>query len=71
MAFEEKNLELLRQLYEIKLKQYQKNQINLEEKINLEINLNNKTNAYELRKINYINRRKRLLQKMEQKTDNN
>ena len=64
LIFEEKNIVLLEQLYTIKSTQYNKNQINLEEKINNEINLNNKKNDFQIRKLNYINRRKKLMEKL-------
>lgn len=64
LIFEEKNIVLLEQLYTIKSTQYAKNQINLEEKINNEINLNNKKNDFQIRKLNYINRRKKLMEKL-------
>ena len=64
LIFEEKNIVLLEQLYTIKSTQYTKNQINLEEKINNEINLNNKKNDFQIRKLNYINRRKKLMEKL-------
>ena len=64
LVFEEKNIKLLKELYTIKSKQYQQNQINLEDKINNEINLNNKINDFELRKLSYINRRKKLMEKL-------
>ena len=64
LVFEEKNIKLLKELYTIKSIQYQQNQINLEDKINNEINLNNKINDFELRKLSYINRRKKLMEKL-------
>lgn len=64
LIFEEKNIILLEQLYTIKSTQYAKNQINLEEKINNEINLNNRKNDFHIRKLNYINRRKKLMEKI-------
>ena len=64
LIFEEKNIILLEQLYTIKSTQYAKNQINLEEKINNEINLNNRKNDFQIRKLNYINRRKKLMEKL-------
>ena len=64
LIFEEKNIVLLEQLYTIKSTQYAINQINLEEKINNEINLNNKKNDFQIRKLNYINRRKKLMEKL-------
>ena len=64
LIFEEKNIKLLQELHTIKSKQYEKNQINLEDKINNEITLNNRINEFELRKINYTNRRKKLENKL-------
>ena len=64
LIFEEKNIKLLQELHTIKSMQYEKNQINLEDKINNEITLNNRINEFELRKINYTNRRKKLENKL-------
>ena len=64
LIFEEKNIILLEELHTIKTTQYSKNQINLEEKINNEINLNNRKNDFHIRKLNYINRRKKLMEKI-------
>ncbi len=70
LIFEEKNIKLLQELHGIKSKQYEKNQINLEDKINNEINLNNRINDFELRKLNYINRRKKLENKLKKPLGN-
>lgn len=64
LVFEERNINLLKELHTIKSKQYQANQINLEDKINNEINLNNKINDFEIRKLGYLNRRQKLVSKL-------
>lgn len=70
LIYEKKNIELLQELHTIKAKQYEKNQINLEDKINNQINLNNRINDFELRKLNYINRRKKLENKLKKPLEN-
>lgn len=70
LIYEKKNIELLQELHTIKAKQYEKNQINLEDKINNQINLNNRINDFELRKLNYINRRKKLEKKLKKPLEN-
>lgn len=60
LVYEEKNLALLQQFNIIKSKQYEQNQINLEEKIRYELQLNEKLNAFNIRKLNYNNRRKKI-----------
>lgn len=64
LVYEEKNLALLQQFNIIKSKQYEQNQINLEEKIRYELQLNEKLNAFNIRKLNYLNRRKKLINKL-------
>lgn len=64
LVFDEKNLVLLEELFLIKSKQYDKNQINLEEKIKHQINLNNSKNAFEIKKLNYLNRKQKLINKL-------
>ncbi|AFR36384.1 hypothetical protein OKE68_05885 [Riemerella anatipestifer] len=64
LAYEYQNITLLEELNTIKLKQYEQNQINLEEKIRHQMNLNNSKNTFEIRKINYINRRNKLINKL-------
>lgn len=64
LAYEEKNIALLEELNIIKSKQYEQNQINLEEKIRHQMQLNNSKNAFEIRKLNYVNRRKKLILKL-------
>ncbi|MDY6026225.1 TolC family protein [Bergeyella zoohelcum] len=64
LVYEEKNLDLLEELYTIKNKQYEENKINLEEKIKYQMNLNNSRNSFELRKLNYANRRDKLINKL-------
>ncbi|MDO4764106.1 MAG: hypothetical protein Q4A00_06960 [Flavobacteriaceae bacterium] len=64
LVYEEKNLDLLQQFNIIKSKQYEQNQINLEEKIRHELQLNDKLNAFNIRKLNYLNRREKLINKL-------
>lgn len=64
LVYEEKNLALLQQFNIIKSKQYEQNQINLEEKIRHELQLNDKLNAFNIRKLNYLNRREKLINKL-------
>ena len=64
LVYEEKNLNLLQQFNIIKSKQYEQNQINLEEKIRHELQLNDKINTFNIRKLNYNNRREKLINKL-------
>lgn len=64
LVYEEKNLDLLEELYTIKTKQYEENKINLEEKIKYQINLNNSRNSFEIRRLNYAKRRDKLINKL-------
>lgn len=67
LAYELQNIKLLEELYTIKIKQYEQNQINLEEKIRHQMNLNNSKNSFELRKLNYANRKQKLINKLQKK----
>lgn len=64
LSYEEKNIALLEELNIIKSKQYDQNQINLEEKIRHQMQLNNSKNAFEIKLLNYNNRRKKLINKL-------
>lgn len=64
LAYEEKNITLLEELNIIKSRQYEQNQINLEEKIRHQMQLNNSKNAFAIKKLNYNNRRKKLINKL-------
>lgn len=70
LVYEEKNIALLQELNEIKIKQYEQNQINLEEKIRHQMQLNNSKNAFEIKKLGYINRKQKLVNKLKNKTYN-
>ncbi len=58
---------LLEELYTIKSKQYEQNQINLEEKIRHQMNLNNSKHSFEIRKLNYENKQKKLINKLKKR----
>lgn len=64
LVYELQNITLLEELYNIKNKQYEENKINLEEKIKYQMNLNNSRNSFEIKKLNYANRREKLINKL-------
>ncbi|WP_425413722.1 TolC family protein [Riemerella columbina] len=67
LTYEHKNIMLLEELYTIKSKQYEQNQINLEEKIRHQMNLNNSKHSFEIRKLNYENKQKKLINKLKKR----
>lgn len=67
LAYEHMNIMLLEELYTIKSKQYEQNQINLEEKIRHHMNLNNSKHSFEIRKLNYENKQKKLINKLKKR----
>lgn len=64
LVYEEKNIALLEELNIIKSRQYEQNQINLEEKIRHQMQLNNSKNAFAIKQLNYYNRKKKLVNKL-------
>lgn len=68
LIYEQQNIKLLEELNTIKSKQYEQNQINLEEKIRHQIILNNNKNAFEIKKLNYKNKKKKLINKLTKNT---